>query len=72
MRISSHDFLNGLRIHPPYFFKAIKRIGVQSRYFFNEDDLLTIKNNLPMKTYKTALIVGRAASILEGSYVKPS
>lgn len=67
MRVSSDEFLDGLRIYRPYFFKTIKRIGVNSRYFFNEDDLLAIKNDLPVKTFKTACIVERANHLLGGA-----
>ena len=66
MRVTSDCFLRGLKIYRPYFFKQLKRIGVNSRYFFTEDDLLSIKQNLPVNTYKTARIVERANDLLLG------
>lgn len=68
MRVSSHDFLNGLRIQPQYFFKLLKKIGVHSRYFFDDSDLEIIVKNFPVSTFKSALISERARDILSGTY----
>jgi hypothetical protein len=68
MRVSSSDFLFGLRINQQYFFKVLKKIGVHSRYFFDDNDLEIIVNKLPICTFKTALISECARDILSGTY----
>lgn len=67
MRVSSRSFFNGLNVSPTHFFKKFKRIGVKSRFYFTEEDLLTIKDNLPVCSYKSDIVVNRAFDLLGGS-----
>lgn len=64
MRVSSHDFFKGLNVNSTHYFKQFKRIGVLSRFFFTTDDLITIKDNLPVVRYKSAKVVDRATELL--------
>lgn len=64
MQVSVHSFFSGLNVDTRYYTKIFQSIGVNGRFFFSEDDLLIIANNLPQGRYKRALIVKRASDLL--------
>lgn len=66
MRLSSRDFLEGLKINHEYFFKQIKSIGVSNRFIFDRSDISLIKEKFPTNTYVSEQVFQRADSILKG------
>lgn len=65
MRIYVNDFFDGLNVNRRYFIDQFKKIGVVSRFIYTMDDLMIIKNNLPILRFKSALVVERAVKLLD-------
>jgi hypothetical protein len=67
MKVMCDFFFKGLRVDTNYYIKQFKSIGVKNRFILDRDDLEKIATKLPTPRYKSALVVDRAKSILEGS-----
>lgn len=69
MSVSVKTFFQGLNVNTRYYIKQFESFGIQNRFFFSEDDLMIIVNNLPRTRYKSALVVKRAFDLLEAEDV---
>lgn len=69
MYVSVKTFFQDLNVNTRYYIKQFESFGIQNRFFFSEDDLMIIVNNLPRTRYKSALVVKRASDLLEARYV---
>lgn len=67
MQVSVKIFFEGLNVNTRYYIKQFQSLGVDGRFFFSEDDLILIANNLPQNRYKSSLIAKRAYFLLEAS-----
>lgn len=65
MRISVKSFFENLNVDTRYYIKVFQKLGVNGRFFFSEEDLFLIKNELPTGRYKSALVAERASDLLE-------
>ena len=54
MQVSSKIFFKGLRVDFKHYVKVFNKIGVKSVFFY------------PVTRYKSAMVVNRAKSLLEG------
>ncbi len=67
MRVMCENLFVGLNVNRKYYVKQFKNIGVKNRFCLDRNDLETIVNKLPTSRYKSALIVERVKTVLEGS-----
>lgn len=65
MRVSVKSFFENLNVSSKYYIKEFQRLGVNGRFFFSEEDLILIKNELSTGRYKSALVAERASDLLE-------
>lgn len=69
MQISSKEFFSTLIVDVRYYTKIFLSFGVKSSFFFDEDDLYLIVNNVRTDRYKSAMVVKRASEVLEAHNV---